>query len=123
MHITHEIFEEEEQNFKSMAEKLKRNREQIKKEDRTGTGRYAKAYQSLKNQVYQESVKYAIYSIKYCIEVTPKLEPKVEELLREVINDVVMMTRDCQWAKLDNLLEKQRAKFLNYVFPRLEKAV
>lgn len=122
--ITTEMYELQSEGLMKMAEKLKKNRENIPKEERTGLGRYASAYESLKKDVITEAIKYACMGIRQGLYIDEELMKISNKIVTENFSVILKLVFQCEWSELNKLLGQLNQNFLNqYVFPTWSKQV
>lgn len=122
--ITTEMYELQSESLMKMAEKLKKNRENIPKEERTGLGRYASAYESLKKGVITEAIKYACMGIRQGLYIDEELIKISNKIVTENFSVILKLVFQCEWSELNTLLDQLNQNFLSqYVFPTWLKQV
>lgn len=116
--ITTEMYELQSESLMKMAEKLKKNRENIPKEERTGLGRYASAYELLKKGVITEAIKYACMGIRQGLYIDEELIKISNKIVTENFSVILKLVFQCEWSELNTLLNQLNQNFLSqYVFP------
>lgn len=122
MGVNYEMYEEQFTLLVSIAEKLKKNHDNIDKSDRTGTGKYAKAYNHLRNQLCSETLKYACMGVRVGLVLDETLVKKANDIVTENFRSIWHLVCQCEFDELNNLLENMQQKYLKEeVFPVWEK--
>lgn len=118
--ITYEMYEEQEEILRQKAEKLKRNRNNIPYKERVGNGRYAKAYSVFREEVMNETVKYACMGIRKVCLLDDELIRIADEIVKENFKTILLLVFSCQFNELNLLLEQLQKKFWDeYYIPSL----
>lgn len=118
MGINDEMFEEQEQLLQKKAMQFKRNHDGIPKEERTGNGKYAKAYAKLRNEIMGETLKYACMGVRKGLLLDDVLVEAANQIASEKFREILLLVFKCEFDKLNVLLEQLQQKFLEeYYFP------
>ena len=110
--VTCEMYEEEFLKLKKMAVRLKNNRLGIKREERVGTGKFAKAYAKLRAEVATETVKYACMGIRQGLTLNNKCVCAADELIAANIQDIWLCVCRCEFDELNWKLEQLQQQIL-----------